>query len=131
MFLNPRLLLFSLPGLLVALWAQAMVRSAFARYSKVPSRSGYTGAEAARAVLDANGLHDVGIETVPGAFTDHYDPRKRVLRLSESVHGSRSLAALGVAAHEAGHAIQHSVGYVPMALRAGLVPVAALGSRLV
>ena len=128
--LDPRYLIFALPGVLIALWAQAMVRGTFARYSKVPSGSGYTGAQAARAVLDANDLHDIGIEAVPGTLTDHYDPRARVLRLSEPVHGSRSLAALGVAAHEAGHAVQHSVGYLPMALRSAVLPVASLGSRL-
>ena len=129
MFFDPRYLMFAIPGLLVALWAQAMVRSAFARYSKVISQAGYTGAEAARAVLDAIGLSDIGIETVPGTLTDHFDPRARVLRLSGAVHGSRSLTALGVAAHEAGHAIQHSVGYVPMTLRSAVLPVASLGSH--
>lgn len=128
---DPYYMLFvGIPGLLIALWAQAKVRGTFARYSKVISTSGRTGAEAARAVLDANGLHDIGVEATPGALSDHYDPRARVLRLSEPVYGSRSLAALGVAAHEAGHAIQHSVGYVPMRLRAGILPVVALGSKL-
>ena len=130
MFFGPRLLLFSLPAVLLAIWAQAKVRGTFARYSKIMSGSGYTGAEAARVVLDANGLHDIGVESIPGVLTDHYDPRARALKLSEPVYGSKSLAALGIAAHEAGHAIQHAVGYVPMDLRSAILPVASLGSRL-
>jgi Zn-dependent membrane protease YugP len=110
------------------MWAQVRVKSTFARYSKVPARSGMSGASAARAILRGAGL-GVEVEPVGGQLTDHYDPRKRKLRLSEGVYGSKSLAALGVAAHEAGHAIQHSAGYAPMAIRSFFVPVATIGSH--
>ncbi|MHC4200223.1 MAG: zinc metallopeptidase, partial [Planctomycetota bacterium] len=116
------------PAFLVAMWAQVRVKSTFARYSKVPARSGMSGASAARAILRGAGL-GVEVEPVGGQLTDHYDPRKRKLRLSEGVYGSKSLAALGVAAHEAGHAIQHSAGYAPMAIRSFFVPVATIGSH--
>ena len=120
--------LFVGPALLLALWAEFRVSATFARYSRVAPRSGLSGAEAARHVLHASGLA-VPVEPVPGSLTDHYDPRSRRLRLSEKVYAGRSLAALGVAAHEAGHALQHATGYAPMALRSAFVPVAALGSR--
>lgn len=126
---DPRYLLYALPGLLIALWAQAKVKSTFARYSKVASRSGYSGAQAAHRIMRGAGL-DIDIEPVPGRLTDHYDPRKKVLRLSEPVYGGSSLASLGIAAHEAGHAIQHRTGYAPMALRQGIYPVVGLGSHL-
>lgn len=116
------------PAFLVAMWAQVRVKSTFARYSKVAARSGMSGASAARAILRGAGL-GVEVEPVGGQLTDHYDPRKRKLRLSEGVYGSNSLAALGVAAHEAGHAIQHSAGYAPMAIRSLFVPVATIGSH--
>ncbi len=116
------------PAFLVAMWAQVRVKSTFARYSKVPARSGMSGASAARAILRGAGL-GVEVEPIAGQLTDHYDPRKRKLRLSEGVYGSNSLAALGVAAHEAGHAIQHSAGYAPMAIRSFFVPVASIGSH--
>ena len=117
------------PAFLIALWAQYRVKSTFAKYSRVPSRSGMSGARAARAILRGEGL-DVEVEPVPGELTDHYDPRSKTLRLSEPVYGGTSLASLGVAAHEAGHAIQHARGYAPMALRSAIVPVASLGSTL-
>ncbi len=125
---DPRFWLFVGPAFLVALWAQMRMRSTFARFSKINSRSGYSGADAARAILQGAGL-DVPVEPVPGTLTDHYDPRSRKLRLSEPVYEGRSLASLGVAAHEAGHAVQHASGYAPMALRSAFVPVASLGSR--
>jgi hypothetical protein len=125
---DPTWLLYALPGLLIALWAQAKVSSTFARYSKVAARSGCSGAQAAHRIMQGAGL-EIDIEPVPGKLTDHYDPRKRRLHLSEPVYGGRSLAALGVAAHEAGHAIQHKTGYAPMALRQGIYPVVGLGSR--
>lgn len=128
MMFDPRYLLYALPGLLIALWAQAKVKSTFARYSKVVSRSGYSGAQAAHRIMRGAGL-EIDIEPVPGRLTDHYDPRKKVLRLSEPVYGGNSLASLGVAAHEAGHAIQHKTGYAPMALRQGIYPVIGLGSH--
>jgi uncharacterized protein len=119
-----------LPALLLSGWASWKIHSSFARYSQVPSRRGLTGAQVARMLLDDHGAHDVQIEAVQGNLVDHYDPRTRVLRLSTSVWGSNSVAALGVAAHEAGHALQHAQGYAPIHLRAALVPVANIGSSL-
>jgi len=117
-----------IPGIIVAAWAQAKVSSAFNKYSKIGAQSGYTAAQTARAILDANGLSDVRIEQVQGNLSDHYDPRIKVLRLSQPVYNSRSLAALGVAAHEVGHAIQHKEEYVPMQIRNVIAPVAQFGS---
>jgi Zn-dependent membrane protease YugP len=119
-----------IPALLLSLIAQGMVKSTFSKYSQVPARSGYTGQTAARRILDQNNLFNVRIEHVPGNLTDHYDPRTQVLRLSDSTFGSNSIAAIGVAAHEAGHAIQHDAGYVPNQIRSGLVPIARIGSTL-
>ena len=119
-----------IPGLLLALFAQFKVSSTFARWNKVPSRTGLTGAQVARRILDENGCRDVRIEPVSGSLTDHYDPEGGVLRLSSEVYGSASVAALGVAAHEAGHAIQDAQDYMPMRIRANLVPVANLGSGM-
>jgi len=126
---DPTMLLI-IPPMLLALYASYKVRSAFAEYSRHPARSGLTGAEVAEAILRRNGLGDVPVEPTEGQLTDHYDPRKRVLRLSEPVYRSSSLAALGVAAHEAGHALQDARGYVPLKLRQGIWPVAAFGSNL-
>lgn len=119
-----------IPALVLAVWAQAKVRSAFQRYSAVDARRGVTARDAVRAILDSNDLGSVPIERVQGALTDHYDPRSKVLRLSDSVYGSHSIAAIGVAAHEAGHAIQDASGYTPLRLRNAFVPVAGLGSSL-
>jgi len=119
-----------IPGIILTLWAQAKVKSAFKKYSKVGSRSGMTGAEAARRILDSNGLGNVKIDRVPGNLTDHYDPRTGTLRLSDSVYGSRSIAALGIAAHEAGHAVQHGVKYPALVMRTAVAPAAATGSQL-
>jgi uncharacterized protein len=116
--------------LLFGLWAQMRVKSVFTRYAKVAPRSGMTGAEAAAAVLRASGLPNLTIRPVAGRLTDHYDPRNRTLNLSEDVMHARSLAAAGVAAHEAGHAIQDARGYVPMKIRQTLVPVATIGQSL-
>ncbi|HEY3314497.1 MAG TPA: zinc metallopeptidase [Bacillota bacterium] len=118
-----------IPALILAFYAQAKVSSAFNRYSAVRSSRGVTGAEAARGILDQAGLRDVTIERIGGRLADHYDPRRRVLRLSADVYDRASLAALGVAAHEAGHAIQHNVGYAPMRLRNSILPVAQIGSQ--
>ncbi|MHC4250798.1 MAG: zinc metallopeptidase [Planctomycetota bacterium] len=126
---NPLFWIMVGPAFLIALWAQYRVKSTFAKYSRVPSRSGMSGARAAQAIIRAEGL-DVTIEPVPGELTDHYDPRSKTLRLSEPVYGGTSLAALGIAAHEAGHAIQHARRYAPMAIRSAIVPVASLGSNL-
>ena len=118
-----------IPGILLALFAQFKVTSAFNHWKQVASRSGMTGAQMARQILDGNGCRDVRIEAVRGSLTDHYDPENGVLRLSSEVYGSRSIAALGVAAHEAGHAIQDAQDYAPMRIRANLVPAANIGSR--
>lgn len=128
-FFDPTFLVL-IPALVLAIWAQSRVKSAFHRYSQVNARRGVTAREAVRAILDSNGLNNVNVEMVRGALTDHYDPRSKVLRLSESVYGSPSIAAIGVAAHEAGHAIQDARGYTPLRLRNAFVPVASLGSSL-
>jgi hypothetical protein len=122
--------IISIPALLLGLYAQMRVKSTFNKYSQVRTNNGMTGAEVARRVLDANGLQEVEIEQVRGSLSDHYDPRSKVLRLSQSVFGVPSIAAAGVAAHEAGHAIQHKVKYGPLALRSLMVPSVQLGSWL-
>lgn len=127
-YYDPTYLLL-IPGLLLALYAQVKMSATFGRWSKVASCSGMTGAQMARQILDANGCHDVRVERVPGKLTDHYDPENGTLRLSDEVYGSRSIAALGVAAHEAGHAIQDAQDYSPLRFRASLVPVANIGSQ--
>lgn len=116
--------------LIISMWAQIKVNSTYKKYSKVYSRAGMTAEVAVRKILDSNGLFNVGITRVPGELTDHYDPRSNTIALSDSVYGSTSVAAIGVAAHEAGHAIQHAVGYGPIKLRTALVPVTNFGSRL-
>ncbi len=116
-------------GLLICLLAQARVSSAYAKWRDVPSRTGLTGAQVARRILDGNGCGDVHIEAISGKLTDHYDPRDGVLRLSSEVYASNSIAALGIAAHEAGHAIQDARDYFPMRIRATLVPIANIGSQ--
>lgn len=126
-YYDPTYLLL-IPGLILALYAQFKVSSTYSKWQQVPSQTGMTGAQMARQILDANGARDVSIEQVSGKLTDHYDPENGVLRLSSEVYASRSVAALGVAAHEAGHAIQDAVGYAPMRIRATLVPVANIGS---
>ena len=118
------------PAMLLAAFAQMKVSSTFNRYSQVRSRSGYTGAQAARDILDRNGLQGVRIERVRGNLTDHYDPKNMVLRLSDSTANSTSVAALGVAAHEAGHVLQHRDGYAPLMLRTAAVPVVNIGAQL-
>jgi Zn-dependent membrane protease YugP len=122
--------LLLIPGLLLGLWAQKRVVSTFRRYSGVPAGNGMTGRELARRILNSGGLNDVPVEAVPGQLSDHYDPVKRVVRLSEPVYGSASVAALGVAAHECGHALQHQQGYAAMRWRWALLKPAGLGSTL-
>lgn len=117
-------------AIIIGLIAQQRVASTFAKYSKIPSARGFTAAKVARLILDQNGLSDISIQGVRGSLTDHYDPKKRVIRLSEPVYSSTSLAALGVAAHEVGHAIQHAQGYQPMKIRQALYPMAAIGSQM-
>lgn len=117
-----------LPCILLAAWAQMRVKSTFNKFSRVRNMRGITGAQAAEAVLRQNGVLDVRIERVAGNLTDHYDPRTNVIRLSESVYDSTSVASVGVAAHEAGHAVQYAVHYTPIHLRAAIVPVTQIGS---
>ena len=116
-------------GMVVSMIASARVKSTFTKYNKVRSRTGMTGAEAARRLLHAQGIYDVRIERVSGSLSDHYDPKNKVVRLSDSTYASSSVAAIGVAAHECGHAMQHEENYVPLTLRSTLVPVANFGSR--
>ena len=129
-YFDPLFLLLMGIGLVLSLLASAAVHSAFARYREVPTRRGITGAEVARLILHANGIQDVAVEPVSGNLTDHYDPGSKTLRLSEPIYGSNSVAAVGVAAHEVGHAIQHANGYAPLKFRSAWVPVAGLGTNL-
>ena len=117
-------------GALLSMWASARVNGTFQKYSQVRSRTGMTGAEAARQLLHSQGIYDVTVQAVRGQLTDHYDPRTKTVNLSEPVYASSSVSAIGVAAHECGHAIQDHVGYAPLRLRAAFVPVANLGSTL-
>ncbi|HBI71914.1 MAG TPA: peptidase [Lachnospiraceae bacterium] len=117
-------------GLLLSMGASIKVKSTFARYARVRSMSGMTGAEAAERILHSSGIYDVSVQRVSGQLSDHYDPRTKVLRLSDSVYGEASVAAIGVAAHECGHAIQHDKAYIPLKVRAAFVPVANFGASL-
>lgn len=117
-------------GLAISLVAQAFVQRTFSKYSEVQSRKGFTATEAARYILDQSGLSDVRVERIRGDLTDHYDPRDKVLRLSDATANSTSVAAIGVAAHEAGHAIQDQKNYIPLRLRAGLVPAVNFGQTI-
>jgi len=129
-YFDPLYMAFLIPALLLSVGAQMWVKSSFARYGQVPNRRGLSGAEAARRILSAAGLGEVRVETSQGFLSDHYDPRTKVLRLSPDVYSKASIAAVGVAAHEAGHALQDARGYAPLKLRSGLVPVAQIGSQL-
>ena len=128
-YFDPTYLLV-LVGVVLSLLASARVKSTFNKYSRMHNSRGITGAQAAQQVLHNAGINDVRIEAIAGSLTDHYDPRAKVLRLSETVYGSTSVAAVGVAAHECGHAIQHARGYVPLRFRSVLVPVANIGARI-
>lgn len=119
-----------LPAMIFALWASAKVKSTFAKYKDHLNSRRMTGADAARWVLDRNGLRDVPIEHISGSLTDHYDPQSRVLRLSDDVYGKCSSVAVGIACHEVGHAIQHAVGYTPIKIRTAIVPITNFGSRI-
>ncbi len=131
LFYDPLFLLFIIPTIVLGFIVQSAVKSKFSKYSKVKTYRGLTGAQAAREILDANGLYDVRIEEATGGLlSDHYDPRTRVLRLSSEVARYPSVAAVGVAAHEAGHALQHANNYFPLQLRSSLVPAVQFGSRL-
>ena len=119
-----------LPAIIFALIAQLMVKSTFNKYSKIKNERGYIAREVARQILDDNGLHHVNIEYISGNLTDHYDPSSNVIRLSDTVYNSTSVAAIGVAAHEVGHAIQHAQGYSPIKIRQAIIPITRIGSNL-
>lgn len=123
-------LVLVVPALLFSLWASARVNSTFKKYSAIRNARGMTGAEAARAVLNANGVTDVRIEYVSGNLTDHYDPKEKVIRLSQDVYDAATPAAVGVAAHEAGHAAQYAANYLPIRIRAAIIPATNIGSKL-
>lgn len=128
-FFDPTMILV-LIGVILSLAASAKVKSTFARYSKVRSMTGMTGAEAAQRLLNSQGIYDVTVRRVPGSLSDHYDLRTKTVNLSDDVYSSTSVAAIGVAAHECGHAIQHAVGYAPLNFRSALVPIANFGSQI-
>lgn len=117
-------------GMIISMLASAKVKSAFNKYSKVRSMSGMTGAQVAERILNSQGIYDVSVQRVAGSLTDHYNPSTKVVNLSETVYSSTSVAAIGVAAHECGHAIQHAKGYVPLSLRTAIVPVANISSKI-
>ncbi|MCI6498426.1 zinc metallopeptidase [Lachnospiraceae bacterium HCP1S3_C3] len=117
-------------GMIISMLASAKVKSAFNKYSKVRSMSGMTGAQVAERILNSQGIYDVSVQRVAGSLTDHYNPSTKVVNLSETVYSSTSVAAIGVAAHECGHAIQHAKGYIPLSLRTAIVPVANIGSKI-
>ena len=122
------LLIVLIPGLIMSGLASLMVKSAFNKYSQVGTRRGYTGAQAAQIMMENAGIHDVRIVATNGFLSDHYNPSTKTLALSEQVYGSQSIAAVGVACHEAGHAVQHAVGYAPLGLRSAIVPIVSFGA---
>jgi len=126
-FFDPTMVLL-IPGIILGLYAQAKIMGAYNKYRNVPSERGLSGAEAAAMVLRRNGQEDVAIEEIGGQLSDHFDPRENVLRLSSDVYHGRSVASVGIAAHEAGHAMQHATGYLPLVVRNGFVPLAGFGS---
>jgi len=130
MIFDPLYIIMIVPALILSVYAQIKVKSTYARFSRVSSYRRITGAQAAREILRSAGVQGVDIELTRGFLSDHYDPRSRVLRLSEPVYSGDSIASVGVAAHEAGHAIQHAHGYAPLKLRSALVPISSLGSNL-
>lgn len=129
-YFDPTYYIFIIPAVIVSLIASVRVKSAFNKYSKIANRRGLTGAQAAYNLLSAHGINNVTIEHVRGTMTDHFDPRTNTIRLSDSVYNSATIAAVGVACHEAGHAVQHAVGYVPNKIRGAIVPVVNIGSKL-
>lgn len=119
-----------IPAIILSLWAQVNINKTFGKYSRISNRHGYTGAEIARKILDMNGLYNVQIERIAGNLSDHFDPRSNVVRLSDSTYSSQSVGAIGVAAHEVGHAIQHAIGYAPIRVRNSIVPLVNVCSYL-
>ena len=130
MFFYDWTIILVIPAIILSIYAQAKVNSAYKKYSAIRNTKGYTAADVARQLLMSSRINDVSVEQIRGNLTDHYDPKTKTLRLSEGVYNNPSLAAIGIAAHETGHAIQDNVGYGPLALRSGLVPMANIGSRL-
>lgn len=130
MFFDWTYVVYVLPAVIFAMWASAHVNSTYNKYKNQLSARGITGAQAARMVLDANGLYHVRIEQVAGELSDHFDPQTNVVRLSQGVYDNTSTAAIGIACHEVGHAIQHATGYVPVKIRTAIVPITNLGSKL-
>ncbi len=130
MFFDWTYVVLVLPAIFLSLWASANVNSTFKRYSSQFSRRHITGAQAAEQVLRANGIYDVSVQHIAGNLTDHFDPKNKVIRLSDNVYNSTSTAAIGVACHEAGHAVQHQVGYAPLKLSMAVIPVTNIGSKL-
>src|SRR5919107_3233592 len=130
MFFDPLYFVFMIPGVILMLWAQSRVKGSYAKYSKVRNDVNMTGAQVARRILDSNGLQNVPVEHVRGELTDHYDPSKRALFLSEGVYGTPSIAAMGIAAHEVGHALQHARAFAPLQFRTAIVPAVNIGSSL-
>jgi len=130
MYFDWTYIVFLLPALLFSTWASARVRSVFDKYNNRRSMRGLTAEQAARSLLDANGLYDVRIEQTVGQLSDHYDPGTKVVRLSESVFGSSSEVAIGIACHETGHALQHAEGYGPLRLRSAIIPITNIGAKL-
>lgn len=131
MYYDSSWFIYVLPALILGLIAQGKVKSAYNKYSRLNSGSGLTGAQVARRILDKNGLYDVAVEQTPGQLSDHYDPRTRVVRLSNSIYSGSSVASMSVAAHEVGHAIQHDEGYFPLILRNNLVPLVNFSQKFV
>lgn len=137
MYFNPSFMadnssfLWLIPALIIAAYAQFKVKNTFRKYNKIPSQKGYTGKDVARSILDRSGLSDVQVMSVRGELSDHYDPTQRVVRLSESVYNKSSIAAVSVAAHEVGHALQHQEGYAPLTIRSLLAPAATIASQSV
>lgn len=130
MFFNSNYFVLVIIPMIIGIWAQQRVASTYRKYSEAPCQSGYTGSRAARQILDQNGLQNVRIECINGELTDHYDPRAKVIRLSEGTYNSNSVAAVGVAAHECGHAIQYASGYVPIKIRGAIIPITNFGSKM-
>ena len=129
LFYDTSSLVILLPALILSFYAQYKVQNTYSRFLKVGNYGGYTGAEVARRILDSQGLEDISVNRVGGYLSDHYDPRRKVIRLSEQVYNGRSIASIGVAAHEAGHAIQHARGYTPLSIRNAIVPIASFASQ--
>lgn len=131
LYMDSSWLIYVLPAILLASFAQMKVSNAYKKYSRVNSGTGLTGAQIARTILDKNGLTEIRIEKTSGQLSDHYDPRTKIIRLSNSIYNGSSIASMSVAAHEVGHALQHADGYFPLILRNNMAPIVGIGSRLV